>query len=121
LRPHHAHARFVTVANTTPAPFPVVLVPRLAVPTIPTPPGRVPHIRFDRATKTLVSFGYDFVRTTPGWTLSEGFGLVLVKLTLFTQGVDADLDFAETRDGRAIYRGEGDFGTFLLPYLKVTA
>jgi GH25 family lysozyme M1 (1,4-beta-N-acetylmuramidase) len=98
----------------------LILVPRLAVPTLPTPPGRVPHIRFDRATKTLLSFGYDFVRDTPGWSISEGFGLVVATLTLPTQGPNADLDFAETRDGRAIFiAARGDFGTFQLRHLRV--
>ncbi len=97
----------------------LILVPRLAIPTIPTP-GRLPHIRFDRPTKTLMSFGYDFVRTTSGWDFSEGFGLVFARLAAPTQGDNADLDFAETSDGRQIFiAAKSDFGTFGLPYAKV--
>src|SRR5262249_44262208 len=62
----------------------LILVPRRAVPTMPIPTGRVAHIRFDRATKTLQSFGYDFVRTTGGWKFTDFGDLVLAELTLPT-------------------------------------
>jgi GH25 family lysozyme M1 (1,4-beta-N-acetylmuramidase) len=98
----------------------LILVPQRALPTLPVPSGRVPHIRFDRATKTLLSFGYDFVRTRAQWDFSEGFGLLFARLTAPTQGENADLDFAETRDGRSIFiASKGDFGTFKLRYAKV--
>ena len=101
----------------------VILTPRLAVPTIDTG-GKVPEIYFDRATKTLQSFGYDFVRSTPGWQFSEGYGLVLAKLTVPTTDDNntADLSFDETPDGRVIYVwAKGDRGTFKLPYKQVMA
>jgi hypothetical protein len=98
----------------------LILVPRLARPTKPVPPGRVAHIRFDREKKTLTSLGYDFKRGTVGWEIAEAFGFVVATLKLPTQGNNADLDFAETPDGTAvIIAAAGDFGTFSLPYASV--
>lgn len=97
------------------------LIPRRAV-AQGALPGRVGFIKFDPATKTLLSFnGIDFDRNQDPkvWKFAEGNGIVSAQLLLSLHG---PVSYGETPDGGAVViTDDHDGGTFALPYKETSS